>query len=62
MRSVTSKRTIERGHEEPNRKVKIKAMNTSDLFFEVRFQRTYSLFMSQLRTDLVQPFCSLNQS
>jgi hypothetical protein len=46
----------ERGEEEPNHKVKIIAMNTSDLFPEVRFRRTYSLLRSPHRRGLFNPF------
>jgi hypothetical protein len=61
MRSITSKRTRERGEEEPNHKERINAMNTRDLFPMVRFLRTYSPLRSPLRMGLFQPFTSLNR-
>jgi hypothetical protein len=37
---IASKRTRDRREEEPNRKAKISAMNTSNLFLEVWFLGT----------------------
>jgi hypothetical protein len=57
-----SKRTSSERGEKTNQIVKIDTNGYSDLFLEVRFQRTYSLLRRPQRSGLFQHFPSLNRS
>jgi hypothetical protein len=63
LKNNMSKRTLEREKKaETNRVMKINTNEHSDLFLEVRFQRTYSPLRRPQRSGLFQPFPFLNRS
>jgi hypothetical protein len=52
----------ERREGETNQEMKINTNGQCDLFFEVRFRRTYCPLRRPQRSGLFQPFPSLNRS